>query len=331
MANNTDETGCYGLMRQNGLNAAVVMATYNGARFIEEQMDSLRRQSFTPHRVIIRDDGSTDGTQEIVSDYIARYGLTNWDFKGNDSNKGFTSNFLDAALEASESIVFFCDQDDIWLEAKIEHAMSVFSEYEKCVAVLCNASIVDEYGNKADTVQTTYRRTSSRSGEISLAKQVSSMVASGHTLSVRKSFLEEVAPIIKARGLTYDSPIGIMAAARGGLFKTGTTDVLHRVHSSNTSSPKYGLLQRFRSKSKHISGRRFQLDTLRKCRDQVWAFSDAQTVKLYDEEITARERCLSAMENGHLTPLVKGLFRRSPMKNRTVEVANLAIMLFGRG
>ena len=330
MDNNGGITSPFTNKADVSLTAAVVMATYNGSQFIEEQLESIRRQSRPAERVIIRDDGSTDGTQSIVRAYILRHKLANWDFKENETNKGFTLNFLDAALEASEHVVFFSDQDDVWLEEKIEHAMDLFVEHEGCTAVLCGASIIDEHDTRADTLQTILRRKNSHTGRINLATQVSSMVASGHTLCVKRDFLEGVAPIIRSEGMTYDSPIGVLAAASGGLYRTGTVDVLHRVHSNNTSAPVFGIRQRLNNRLRHLAGRRFQLEVLEKCRNQVKMHCNDRILAQYDSEIDARRLSLYALENGQILPIISSILRASPMKNMSLELMNLAIALIGK-
>lgn len=311
---------------------AVVMATYNGSRFIVSQMESIRTQTVAPDRVIVRDDKSIDGTQRLIENYILEHSLSSWDFAENESNKGFTYNFLDAALETKEDVVFFSDQDDVWLERKIENSRRIYVDHEDCIAVLCGSSVIAENGVEAETIHVLSRKATTRpEGKIDLARQVSSMVASGHTLSVRRSFLDYMAPVIKSRGLTYDSPLGIVAAANDGLYSSGTIDVLHRMHSDNTSKPMYAAKDRIRYRGRHLEGRKFQLQVLEACRSEVARTANSELVKQYDLEIKARRRSIAAMEQRKVVPLLGGIFRRSPMKNERIEMANLIITLLDRG
>ncbi|WP_240143875.1 glycosyltransferase [Liquorilactobacillus mali] len=73
---------------------SVVVATYNGEKFITEQLNSIKNQNCQPDEVIIRDDRSSDATAEIVRKYIKENNLINWDFEINSENKGYKKIFM---------------------------------------------------------------------------------------------------------------------------------------------------------------------------------------------------------------------------------------------
>jgi len=99
----------------------VVVSTYNGARYLPEQLDSLIGQTIPIRRIHIRDDGSTDGTRQIIEDYAARYGNVTYEFA---ENVGWRKSFVEA-LKACGGYGWysFCDQDDYWLPTKLEAAI----------------------------------------------------------------------------------------------------------------------------------------------------------------------------------------------------------------
>ena len=100
---------------------SVVMATYNGEKFIEEQLQSIYAQTLRPDEVLIFDDRSTDGTVKIVRDFIEKNGLSDyWKLSINEKNKGFFRNFMDGAFTAHGDTIYFSDQDDNWDIKKIE-------------------------------------------------------------------------------------------------------------------------------------------------------------------------------------------------------------------
>ena len=96
----------------------VVMPTYNGANFVEEQIDSIYRQTLRPSRLLVRDDNSNDGTKEILERLSDSYGP--WLYLlPSYSNVGCTSS-IDLLLRATTSpYVAFSDQDDVWLPEKL--------------------------------------------------------------------------------------------------------------------------------------------------------------------------------------------------------------------
>ena len=109
--------------REKGKNMriSVAMATYNGARFITEQLDSIRLQSLPVDQVILRDDGSSDQTLEIVREYLETYELAPaWRITQNGKRLGYAENFRAAVEETDGDYVFFCDQDDIWEPDRVE-------------------------------------------------------------------------------------------------------------------------------------------------------------------------------------------------------------------
>lgn len=109
----------------------ILMCTYNGEKFLKEQLDSLRYQTKPADRVSIYDDISSDNTVTIIKDYINEYNLEKkWFLHINQENKGWKKNFYDGILASTGDIVFFCDQDDVWELDKIEIMSKAFAENE---------------------------------------------------------------------------------------------------------------------------------------------------------------------------------------------------------
>jgi len=110
---------------------AVLMATYNGEKFLKNQLDSILQQSHMPDYVVFRDDGSTDGTIEYLDKYIQEHGLENWVIHRNEKNLGWYLNFrelLKDGLATGAEVVFFSDQDDTWAGDKIERQLEIMKD-----------------------------------------------------------------------------------------------------------------------------------------------------------------------------------------------------------
>lgn len=104
---------------------SVVMTTYNGQRYLREQMDSLREQTCPIDEVIIMDDCSTDHTPELLKAYIEEYNLKNWKLVQNKQNQGWMKNFKIGFDLSTGDYIFPCDQDDIWHLDKVQKMVEI--------------------------------------------------------------------------------------------------------------------------------------------------------------------------------------------------------------
>jgi glycosyltransferase involved in cell wall biosynthesis len=119
--------------------ASVVVTMYNGSRFIQEQLDSLRNQTYPNIEVIIADDISKDDSVSIVRNYIENHRLRDtWRIIVNHQNKGYSRNFLETCEMATGDVIFFCDQDDKWNTDKIEIMMHTLEEHPEINLLCCN-------------------------------------------------------------------------------------------------------------------------------------------------------------------------------------------------
>lgn len=97
---------------------SVAMATYNGEKYIREQLDSLARQTLLPVELVVTDDGSNDETLQIVEDFARRAPFPVRVFR-NETRLGYADNFIKAASLCQGDWIAFCDQDDIWMDQKL--------------------------------------------------------------------------------------------------------------------------------------------------------------------------------------------------------------------
>ena len=97
---------------------SIAMATYNGERYVREQLESLSAQTRLPDELVVTDDGSTDGTLEILRAFARAAPFPVRVYPG-ERNLGYTRNFLKAARLCTGDWIAFCDQDDVWLPEKL--------------------------------------------------------------------------------------------------------------------------------------------------------------------------------------------------------------------
>lgn len=121
---------------------SVALGTYNGEAFLEQQLESLARQTRAPYELVVCDDGSTDATVAIVEAFAERSAFPVRLFV-NEANRGFAENFLHTASLCTGELVAFCDQDDVWLETKLERCAAAFRTPDVALAIHASR-VVDE-------------------------------------------------------------------------------------------------------------------------------------------------------------------------------------------
>lgn len=117
---------------------SVAMATYNGAKYLSAQLDSLATQEYLPHELVICDDGSSDDTLQIVERFSEMAPFSVRIYR-NPQNLGYADNFFKAARLCSGEWIAFCDQDDVWLPNKLRDANNAIKGQPNTMLVLQNA------------------------------------------------------------------------------------------------------------------------------------------------------------------------------------------------
>lgn len=131
----------------------ILMATYNGTLYIKDQINSILYQSFKNWRLIIRDDGSSDGTLDILQHYArldSRIIVCDDDL----GNLGVFGNFMELIKLSDSKYVMLADQDDLWINDKVETSLSFIKEKERGIvpilvfanSILTDDSLTKKYG-----------------------------------------------------------------------------------------------------------------------------------------------------------------------------------------
>ena len=121
------------------MTTSVVMCTYNGEKYIEEQLRTILRQTRKPDEVIITDDHSMDRTAEIIKGFIHKHGLEKkWHLYENKENVGWKKNFMTSLKIARGDVLFLADQDDIWHPRKIEIISEIMEGHSEVNLLACD-------------------------------------------------------------------------------------------------------------------------------------------------------------------------------------------------
>src|ERR1700733_5344548 len=119
------------------------MCTYNGERYLREQLDSITSQTMLPAELIICDDGSVDSTLKIAEDF-AHSSPFKVRVQRNSKNLGVTKNFEQAICLSSGEFIALCDQDDVWYPQKLAALSAKLSANPLAGGVFSNADLIDE-------------------------------------------------------------------------------------------------------------------------------------------------------------------------------------------
>jgi len=216
---------------------SVAMAVFNGETYIEEQLESIYRQSRQPDEVIISDDHSTDRTKQIVKAFIQERDLQNWTLIGNDGSRGVSHNFVNALRHISGDIFFLCDQDDVWEKNKVE-TMAAALEQEvdldrepETTCVISAIRYIDQNG-KEILDRTSY--TNDQDHVIDLEELCSVCSYLGMAAAFRSTVLSSTDE--KFMSLTaHDWALMVTAAKMGQVRYLGAALQRYRQHTGNAS------------------------------------------------------------------------------------------------
>lgn len=211
---------------------SVVMCTYNGAKYVKEQLDSILQQTVADFELVVCDDCSNDGTWEILQEYASGHDVIRL-FK-NEQNLGFLKNFEKAMGLASGEYIALSDQDDIWMPNHLEVLMNLLGER----TIACgNSLLVDENGNSLGMSlkeQEDLTVVSENPLDLALSVMVYRNPFQGAAMLFRRSFLEKALPI--PEGINYhDSWFAALACFMEGISYTDEVILCYRMHGENLS------------------------------------------------------------------------------------------------
>ncbi len=216
----------------------ILLATYNGADFLPEQLASLQRQTHRDWRLLVRDDGSTDGTPDVlaraaaedcriecVTDTLGRLGVI-----------GNFGALIERAVRAGAEAVAFCDQDDVWHPEKLAALHTALNQSEGPAdqprIACCDLAVVDHVGHPRASSFWQLNRTSPPK-QSPLASLLLKNFAPGCSMLLNRAALELCHPLPSGI-VMHDWWAMLVAASVGRILAVPTPLVDYRQHGSNT-------------------------------------------------------------------------------------------------
>lgn len=222
---------------------SVCMGTYNGEKYIEEQLESILSQTLPPDEAVLCDDGSEDGTVDVIRQFIRKHGLEGkWKLIINGKNKGYPGNFYYAMSLCRGDLVFLADQDDIWNALKLERMADVMEQHPEARAVCCKFGLVDAEGAGIHSIMAPARTSGTKQvRNVSIDDVFYKCEWPGMVLAYRREWLmrlwENLNPADSR--IPHDFLVCALAAEENGFLQLDEELACHRRHDNNAGGEEH--------------------------------------------------------------------------------------------
>lgn len=213
---------------------SIALCTYNGAKYLQEQLDSFAAQTRLPDELVVCDDASSDDTNLLLKSF-AKAAPFDVRIFVNRKNLGSSKNFEQAIEKCSGDIIALSDQDDVWLPEKLESIASAFRSQLDAGLVFTDAIVTDEHLKPTGWKlwDMTFRRRDRRrfiKGE-AVDVLLEYNVVTGATMAFRSHFRDQLLPIPELTDFMHDGWISLVIATRSRLHFVPESLIHYRQHS----------------------------------------------------------------------------------------------------
>jgi glycosyltransferase involved in cell wall biosynthesis len=223
-------------------NIDILLTTYNGERFLAVQIESILSQTYTDWKLLIRDDGSNDQTIKIINHYVKQFPDKIIHIDDTNKNLGVTRNFERLMEHSTAPYLMFCDQDDIWLNEKIEKSLMKIQAMEKIygshipLLVYTDLSVCNE---KGDIISDSFWKYQGGDPTVPLnhAKALVQNNATGNTMIFNRSLLNNALPF-SSNAVMHDWWLALTALYLGKIDYLSIQTIMYRQHNNNVSGNK---------------------------------------------------------------------------------------------
>lgn len=227
----------------------ILLSTYNGEKYLSEQLDSIVNQEYKHWSLLVRDDGSTDSTLAIVKTYVAKYPDKIQIIENQTGNFGSLKSYLMLMASSSAPYIAFCDQDDSWDINKLSQQVGVIAGAEKQyganipILVHSDSKIVNEDLELLSESQWKYQKTHPDK-MTSLNRLLVQNCVTGCTTIINKELLKLGRSLKNPeKVIMHDWWLALIAAANGRIISMPVPLLRYRQHSDNRiGSRKWGLI-----------------------------------------------------------------------------------------
>ncbi len=240
---------------------SVVIGTYNGAHFLKEQLRSVLTQTYTHLEILTIDDGSTDGTVDMLREYAAldpRIRVV-----VNERNLGFIRNFEKGCRLSTGHWIALCDQDDYWMPDKVEKMVAAIGQHPMvyCDSELCGEDLQPLGKRISDLV---HYQSFDDCRQLCVFSRMY-----GHATLITRELFDKASPFLEE--VPHDGWLAFHATLYGGVSYLPEVLVKYRQHAGNV----FGVVGRKRKKDDHLARKEKRKKELHRIRVRMQAYYGA--------------------------------------------------------
>ena len=296
----------------------ILLSTYNGERFLREQLDSyLNLDNYGDVKVLIRDDGSTDSTLDILSEYERKYGFEV--IRGQNIGLNASMYSLIAARDKECEYFSFSDQDDVWLKDKISRAVTALEDADATKPTLyasCS-NLTDE--NLKITGHTLIPKK-----KLSFYNAMVQNVCPGHSEVCNSLLMDILDRSFSEKIIIFDYWVYLIASAFGNVIFDSTPTTLYRQHGSNAIGCDHSKIRVLKTRIKRVKTRQSVKNAI-----QLKSLYDIHKDRIPEQYKNEIESFFSSQKG--LFPRLKYLSRSKVYRQTAIETLIFRFMyLFGR-
>lgn len=223
------------------MKVSIALCTYNGRTFLPQQLNSFLEQTRLPDELVVCDDGSADGTLELLQSF-AQTAPFPVRIKVNTPNLGAVNNFAQALSLCTGELIFLSDQDDCWLPQKIQAYLDYFATHPTCLLLFTDAALIDAQGQTlpeslwaslgfTPAIQQEWHQPSSAVRHLVNGRNR----VTGATVALRAPLIRLALPFpadLRAHGWWHDGWLALVAALGNGLHLLPTVHTQYRLHQA---------------------------------------------------------------------------------------------------
>jgi glycosyltransferase involved in cell wall biosynthesis len=248
---------------------AVLLATYNGARFLDAQLRSVIAQDWAEIDVVASDDSSSDSTQSLLASWQPIWNKGDFTVISGP-RRGFAGNFrkLLAEAEVDAEYVAFCDQDDIWLSDKTKVAVAALDAHGSRPALYCARTLITDVDDREISLSTLFRKTPD------FANALVQSIGGGNTMVMNRAAYDLLREAAKRTDFVSHDWFAylIVSGAGGKVIYSETPHVRYRQHGANLIGSNLGVRARidrarFALSGRYVGWNNLNMSALAACRD----------------------------------------------------------------